>query len=412
MKRIKPSAIDGSVDAPASKSMMQRAVIAAALAEGETIISNPSFCGDAKATMRVVQSLGAEVQQGEDVRIKGRGIPRESTLDCGESGTCMRMITPVAAIYDIEFTITGRGTLMSRPVDMMEGPLQILGAECRSSNGLPPLKVKGPLRGGKTKIDGSKSSQHVSGLLMALPLCGKDSHIDVVNLKSWPYVELTLEVLGDFGIKITHEEMQHFDIPGNQEYKAGAYEIEGDWSAAAFLLVAGAVCGQAEVKGLRKESAQADKAIVEAIEKAGADVTQSMDSVTVRKAGLAGFEFDATDCPDLFPPLAVLACSCKGRSVIYGAERLKHKESDRAAALASELGKIGADIKINGNQMEIEGKKLVGGKVDSHNDHRIAMACAIAGLGSENGVEIEGEDCISKSYPGFFKDLESMMVEK
>jgi len=412
MKQIKPSAIDGTVDAPASKSMMQRAVIAAALAEGESVLTNPSFCDDAKATMRVVQSLGAEVQQDKDVKIKGRGKPRESTLDCGESGTCMRMITPVAALYDMEFTITGKGTLMSRPVDMMEGPLQILGANCKSSNGLPPLKVKGPLRGGRTKVDGSASSQHVSGLLMALPLCGKDSIIDVVNLKSRPYVEMTLKVLEDFGVKVSHGGMQHFDIQGNQGYRPMAYGIEGDWSAGAFLLVAGAVCGQATVKGLRKTSLQADKAIVEALEKAGADVKPSMDSVTVKKTDMDGFEFDATDCPDLFPPLAVLACGCKGKSTIHGAERLKHKESDRAAALASELGKMGADIRIDGNQMKIGGKKLIGGKVDSHNDHRIAMACSVAALGSEKGVEIGNEECVSKSYPGFFQDLESIMVEK
>ena len=187
--------------------------------------------------------------------------------------------------------------------------------------------------------------------------------------------------------------------------------MEGDWSGASFMLVAGAIAGLVAVEGLNNDSKQPDMAIMDALEKAGAEVRDDPDGITVTKSDLIGFEFDATDCPDLFPPLAVLACNCKGTSKIHGAERLKHKESDRGQVLVNELGAIGANIKLNGDTMEIEGGKIRGGKINSHNDHRIAMAGAIAALASEKGVEITDEKCVSKSYPGFFRDLEQMVKQ-
>ena len=414
MRLIMPSQISGAVNPPPSKSLTQRALIAAALAEGRSTIFNPSDCDDAVATIRVIKALGAGIEAREDsIDIDGGGEPKQNTLDCGESGTCMRMITPVAALYDNEFTITGSGSLMKRPIGMMEYPLTKLGAKVESENGLPPIRITGPIKGGNVEINGSTTSQFLSGLLMALPVCKQDSRIRVFNLKSRHYITLTESALSDFGVSIQHDEaMEHFRIEGNQKYRPMEYEVEGDWSGAAFMLVAGAVAGRIAVEGLNNDSKQPDRAITDALEKAGADMTIDPEGVTVNQSDLTAFEFDANDCPDLFPPLAVLALNCKGTTRIHGAERLRHKESDRAQAILRELGGLGANIKLDGDTMQITGGRLKGGRMHSHNDHRIAMAGAVAALNSENGVEISHEECVSKSYPGFFRDLENIMVKR
>jgi 3-phosphoshikimate 1-carboxyvinyltransferase len=409
MKYIKPSQISGTVEAPPSKSLMQRAVIAASLADGESRILNPSLCDDALATMNAVQVLGSRVAEDECITVIGGGKPAGDKIDCRESGTCMRMMTAVAALYSQKTTITGQGSLLSRPIGKIEKPLMRLGVECKTNNGLAPVEVKGPMHGGKIDVDGSESSQFVSGLLMALPLCNEDSELEVLNLKSKPYVAMTESVMSDFGVEIkADDKMEHFSIKGRQRYKSTEYRVNGDWSAAAFMLVAGAIAGSVKVTGVSNGN-QADEAVKKALADAGAGMEESENSITAEQSELHAFEFDASHCPDLFPPLAVLACSCKGTSRIHGVERLRYKESDRAQALVQELGKVGADIKISGNSMLVQGKKLSGGRVDSRNDHRIAMAAAVAALNSEKGIEIENEECVSKSYPGFFRDLEGII---
>jgi 3-phosphoshikimate 1-carboxyvinyltransferase len=253
----------------------------------------------------------------------------------------------------------------------------------------------------------------MSGLLMALPLCPQDSVLTVSNLKSKPYLRMTLSLLKEFGIIIHHdEELSRFEIPGKQAYHPRTYRVEGDWSGGAFLLVAGAIAGRVKVRGLNDKSLQADRAILEALERAGAKIHTEKDAVTVERSGLKAFEFDATDCPDLFPPLVALACYCKGKSVIRGTERLRHKESDRALALVSEFRKMGARIRVQGGTMEVTGGRLKGGEVSSRHDHRIAMACAVAGLASEKGVRIRNWSCVGKSYPQFFDDLEALRRKK
>lgn len=411
MRFIKPGEIEGAVRAPPSKSIMQRAVILSAMAQGESVITNPTFCDDAIATMNVAQALGAQIARGpEGVMVQGGGIPRGGTLDCGESGTCMRMISAVAALHNQELTIRGRGSLMRRPIGMIEEPLRALGAECRTNGGLPPIKIKGPIHGGRVEVDGSLSSQFVSGLLMALPLCNEDSEIAAAGLKSRAYVGMTQSAMASFGVKTPPDDgAGRFIIEGGRRYRGTRYAVEGDWSGAAFLLVAGAIRGGVRVERLAM-GIQPDQGIRDAIFHAGADIICEDDAVRVESRSLKAFEFDATDCPDLFPPLAVLACNCIGKSVIVGASRLKHKESDRGAVLAQELGKLGADIKVIGDRMEITGRRLKGGRIDPHKDHRIAMAGAVAALNSENGVGIKDEKCVSKSYPGFFEDLESLRV--
>ncbi|MFA5106555.1 MAG: 3-phosphoshikimate 1-carboxyvinyltransferase [Candidatus Micrarchaeia archaeon] len=415
MKKIQPGAIGGTVAAPASKSMMQRAVAAAALAGGKSIISNPSDCDDAKASIGCAQALGARVsKKGGSVEITGGRPEKGGVLDCHESGLSLRMFTPIAALYGHEFTITGTGSILKRPVGMVQKPLARLGAKCSTNNGLPPIRVRGPLKGGKTSVDGSTSSQFVTGLLMALPKCENDSEINVAGLKSRPYVQMTMQLLGRFGIGIgADEELARFSIEGGQEYSPAKYNVEGDWSGAAFLLVAGAIAGNANVTGLDMESLQADRAVLEALELAGAKTVFGNNGLLAQNQGeLEAFEFDATECPDLFPPLAALAANCKGTTRIKGASRLAGKESDRGLALVQEFGRLGCKIRVSGDAMEITGSKLAGGIVEAHNDHRIAMACAVAALNASAPVSITGEECVAKSYPGFFEDLESLRQDR
>jgi 3-phosphoshikimate 1-carboxyvinyltransferase len=248
---------------------------------------------------------------------------------------------------------------------------------------------------------------------MALPLCHGESVVGVSGLKSKPYVELTIDVMKRFGVTMLRDDdLTEFHIKGVEHYRAQDMTIEGDWSGAAFLLAAGALAGSIRVKGLNGESRQADKAVIEALISAGARVEVSGDSVSVTKERLRAFEFDASDCPDLFPALTVLAGGCEGKSIIYGADRLRHKESDRARALAWEFSKLGIRIDVLDDRMEIFGGIYQGATVDSHNDHRIAMACAVAALKGKEKVIIENAECVAKSYPSFFEALDSVRVKR
>lgn len=412
MKWIKPSEINGTLPAPSSKSMMIRACAAALMAEGKSWIRHPSFCDDTLATLEIIQALGAHIENkkdGDGIYISGGKNIRNSTLNCRESGLNMRLFAPIASLNKAKIFLSAAGSLKTRPMDMLEGPLRSLGATCQTLSGFPPVQVQGPIKGGRISIDGSLSSQVLTGLMMALPLCTSDSEIDVHNLKSRPYAAMTHSVLEEFGVSIIQE--QNFNrifIKGFQKYRPTTYTVEGDWSAAAFLLVAGAVSGQITLTNLNPDSLQGDKKIIDALRLSGADVTLEKKSIFVQNNRLNAFEFDATACPDLFPPLAVLATSCRGISHLKGIERLKHKESNRALALEQELKKIGAKIKIRGNTMDIEGTPLEGGLIHSHGDHRIAMAGAVAALQSRKGVRIQDWQAVSKSYPDFFDNLESI----
>ncbi|MDC0358957.1 3-phosphoshikimate 1-carboxyvinyltransferase [Oligoflexia bacterium] len=410
MKRVEPSSVAGTVTLPASKSMLQRAIFAAALARGQSELSNPSDCDDAEVALAAIQVLGAKVQVGDTLVITGGGAPADTTLNCGESGLSMRMLCALASHFEQQFQIIGRGSLTSRPIDMIEEPLVTLGVEVQTAGGFLPVTVKGPIKGGKLSIDGSITSQFLTGLLMTLPLCEEDSELTVQNLASKPYVIMTIELLADFGIQVECDQrMEIFNIQGRQHYQARPYAVEGDWSSAAFMAVAAAIAGTVTLKGLKPQSAQADRAILEVLEQVGAQVEVSSEDIHIEKGILHAFQFDASDCPDLFPILATLACNCEGKSTIAGVNRLKHKESDRALAIAEEFTKLGAVIVIDNDLMQIEGRRLKGGTVDSHNDHRIAMATAIAALNSTEGISIERAAAVSKSYPSFFEDLTLIM---
>lgn len=291
---------------------------------------------------------------------------------------------------------------------MIEEALSQLGVKCETSAGFLPLTIRGPLKGGIITIDGSVSSQLLTGLLMALPIATNDTEINVANLKSKPYIDLTLQILKDFGITVDNSDYKIFRIPGKQKFKAREYTIEGDWSGASFLLVAGAINGNITLEGLNISSRQSDMAIMEALKKAGAKLIIEKGSITVSKSELKAFETDATESPDLFPPLVALAAYCKGKTRIKGVSRLIHKESNRASALQEEFGKLGIRITIDDDVMIIEGSKVSGGNVSSHDDHRIAMALAVAALGATGKVAIKDSHSVAKSYPLFFDDLKNL----
>jgi 3-phosphoshikimate 1-carboxyvinyltransferase len=410
MNYVKPSRVAGTLTAPPSKSMTQRAAALATLTAGECEIRNASPADDSLAALGVAAALGARVTRDEtNVRITGDGIPHGTLLDCGESGLALRMFAAIAALQPTSTLLTGRGSLLRRPVSFIEETLRQLGADASSTNGRPPLTVRGPLRGGIAAVDASLSSQFFSGLLIALPRCASDSLLMIAHLASKPYVRLTLEMVRQAGATIgTDADLTRFEIVGGQTYRPRTYAIEGDWSGAAFLLVAGAIAGRVTVCGLDPQSAQADRAILDVLRLAGAQVKVTADGVVAAREELRAFTFDAADCPDLVPPLAALAACCAGTSVIAGVGRLRHKESDRAANLVTEFGKIGGRLRIAGDELLVTGAPLTGGEVDSHHDHRIAMALAVAALVGRDGVGIRDEGCVAKSYPEFFADLHSL----
>lgn len=407
-RSVEPSFVSGELSAPPSKSMTQRIIAAAMMANGQSIILNPSYCDDSLAAMSIAVSLGARVEpEAGQMKITGSWELKERKLNCGESGLAIRMFSPVAALFDEEITLTGAGSLKKRPLGMIMDALSQFNVECISNNGFLPLKIKGPLKGGKCEIDGSVSSQLLTGLLMALPLASRNSEIRVSNLKSRPYIDMTLQVLQNSGIKVTNDNYSLFTIEGMQEYLPGTYEVEGDWSGGAFLLVAAAINGNLKIKGLSANSFQSDMAILKALGDAGADIKISGNTIEVSKSELKAFEFDATDSPDLFPPLVALAAYCKGVSTIKGASRLLHKESNRAAALSEEFGKMNIITEIRDDYFYVTGGKVTGARVNSHEDHRIAMAVAVAALGAEGTVYIKDSHCVGKSYPGFFDDIKN-----
>jgi len=408
-----PSSVEGIVKAPASKSMMIRAVAAATLADGVSTLRNPSDCRDAIAAIEISKSIGAKVDsQDELVKIEGTGGKIRlvnDIINCKESGLCIRLFTPVISLGDKETLVTGEGSLLRRPVGMMKEALRRMGVDFEDNEGKLPIRLKGPLRAGKVNVDGSTSSQFVSGLLFALPLVDGKSEIEVINLKSKPYIDMTLSALSDFGVNVKNDGYRVFYVEGTQEYKAQEYYVEGDWSGASFLLVAGAIAGRVRVTGLKVDSLQADRAVINVLHMAGAVVKEEKNYVEASYGTLRRFDFDATECPDLFPPLVALASCCKGRSKIEGVHRLVYKESNRAEALLEEFRKMGVRLSVENDYIVVDGEgQPEGGRVSSHNDHRIAMACAVAGLASKDGVVISGAEAVEKSYPTFFEDIKKL----
>lgn len=418
--------IRGKIDAPASKSALQRLIALSWLSHGTTVIKNPYYCDDVNSSLGIVSALGASVEKGESfISIdstdnllnsvnRGERNIGNMTLDCGESGLAIRMFSPVVSLSEKRFTLEASGSLTGRPSSIITETLKSFGVEASDAGGFPPVTIRGPLRGGKGEIDGSVSSQILTGLLLALPAASGDSEITVKNLKSRPYIDMTIELASLFGCSIENHGYEVFSIRGGQSYASpGTVTAEGDWSSASFLIAAAILCRSegVRIENLRPDSSQADRAILDIAEICGATIEKGRNHIVVSFRGSVPgpFEFDASDCPDLFPPLAALASGCGGVSRIHGVGRLRHKESDREMALVEELSKGGIDIGSDGKTMTVKGpfraKSFTG---SSHNDHRIAMALAVAALAGSGRVEIENAGAVSKSYPGFFDDLKKL----
>ena len=405
---IKPSPVRGLLQAPASKSSMQRACAAALLKGGVTVLHNPGHSHDDLAAIDTIQKLGASVESGPGtLTITSTGVhPLSGEINCGESGLGVRMFTPIAALSDQPLVIRGKGSLMTRPLNFFDEIFPQLEIKISSDGGHLPLSIQGPLKPANITVDGSLSSQFLTGLLMAYAAAGATKEVITVrNLKSKPYIDLTLSVLKAFGWNVTHRNHETFHFHAGTGAQS-EYTVEGDWSGGAFLLVAGAIAGPVTVKGLDLQSTQADKAIMAALKDAGA----AIDGDVVGPAPLKAFRFDATDCPDLFPPLVALASYCQGVTEIKGVGRLQHKESDRASTLQEEFGKLGIRVDLDGDIMRVHGGVVRGARVHSHNDHRIAMACAVAALKAEGEVVIEEAQAINKSYTDFYDHLRAWGV--
>ena len=440
---------------PVSKSFAQRAIIAAALAEGTSHLHGYTPCGDNESALQVARSMGADVVvEGADVTITGiaasfdciktlegpDGKPYEGNpvMDVGESGLLARMMIPIMAqLCPLDAGFTARGTLLHRNLTGVKEMMEAFGASVTDS--FIPLTVHGSLRPGRAEISGKHGSQLISGLLMALPFADKNSSLIVKEPKSIPYIFITLEVLKKFGIRIGNDMLggrdflesdgdwslcteMVFKIKGGQKYKAADIDLEGDWSAAANFLVAGAVFGKAELQGLDTTSLQADLSIMDILMDAGASLSQldgDKGNITVQRAPLKAFNVDASNCPDLFPIISVLAAFCQGTSRIAGVGRLANKESDRAKAILGMLIRMGVVAEIKGDEMVIEGHSLSqrllaskdtssgkpgllkGGNFTSYHDHRMVMALKVAGLGADSPVVIDDEACVAKSFPQF-----------
>ena len=414
-KTVSLGSVNGTITPPSSKSYAQRAIALALLAEGRTTLRNIEFCKDTRSAISCIEALGAKVSYLDEstIAVDGGLHPVTDTLMVGESGLATRLFTPIASLNSTPICIKGEGTLLHRPMMMMIEPLRRLGVEVRDGGGHLPIEVKGPIHGGNIEVDGSFSSQFITGLLLALPLAKEDTTLHVRSAVSTPYIDMTIDTAKRFGVEIMHHEGDYseFYIEGGQKYTPADLAIEGDWSGASTMLVAGAISGRVTVKNLSTLSKQADTAICRALERAGAGIIIEGDSITVTKRRLRSFTFDATNSPDLFPALAALAAAAHGQSTIIGTQRLLHKESDRAETIRQEYEKLGIEVDISEeNVMKIRGGEIHPATVFSHNDHRIAMSLAVSALRCKGDVTIENAECVEKSYPTFFEDLVSITV--
>lgn len=406
---VTPSSVSGTLAANPSKSHAQRAIAIAALTHGKTFLRGIGSSEDVQSALRVADAMGAQIGiLAEGVIVTG-GLPLLlNTWYCGESGLCLRMFSAIAAHYDTKITLSAHGTLTARPVEFMKDTFDQLEVSFSSNHGLPPIHITGPIRNHNLMMDGSVSSQLLTGLLIALPLEQRDSTIEVKNLRSKPYIDLTLATIWEFGGVVSHDNYEVFHIPGRQKYQPGDLTIQGDWSGMANILVSAALVGEVRVSGLPSSESQADGKILEALQLSGVNPEIHSGEVLVSHNDLHAFEFDCTHCPDLFPPLVALAAHCKGISKISGVHRLKSKESDRGLVLVNEFSKLGVRIWHAEDALFVEGGNVSGGEVESHGDHRIAMALASVALKATGPVLISNADCVVKSYPDFFKDLESL----
>ncbi|KNF09993.1 3-phosphoshikimate 1-carboxyvinyltransferase AroA [Gottschalkia purinilytica] len=419
--KIVPSTLNGEITIPPSKSMSHRAIICASFSEGISEIHNIALSDDIIATLDAMKSIGVEIldiQQDTSTgtnKVIVRGTRnfevKNEIIDCKESGSTIRFLIPIVTLTNDKITVTGRGRLVERPLDTYYNIFDKQQLKYTNNNGKLPLTLEGKIQSGIFEIEGDVSSQFITGLLFTLPVLDEDSKIIITTeLESKGYVDLTIDILQKFGIEIINNNYREFIIKGNQTYKSRDYKVEGDYSQAAFWIVAGTLVGGIKCKDLDISSLQGDKAVIDIVREMGGNISEYEDGIEVKASKTKGVVIDASQCPDIIPVLSVLASLSEGTTKIINGKRLRIKESDRLTSTATELNKLGADIEELEDGLIIKGKdKLKGGvTVDSWNDHRIAMALGIASIKCEESIVITNSNSVTKSYPNFWDDFKKL----
>jgi len=421
--RITPSPVTGEVSAPPSKSYTHRAVIVASLAAGESLIEDPLLSDDTLYTINACRSLGADIElKDEQLMITGTGgqinvTPGSERIFAGNSGSTIRMVAPMAALAQAKVVLDGDSRLRQRPVSDLLAALQSLGVRIRSlgTNGYPPIEIQGgKLSGGEITAAGGVSSQHISALLIVAPYTENGLTIKIAGgLHSRPYLDITLDIMQEFGVEAANQAYKEFMVTGSQQYQGKHYKIEGDYSSAAYFLAAGAIGGKpVKVKNLKNNSAQGDKYLLNILSQMGCSVEYQKEAVTVsRHNELKGIDVDMGDYPDLVQTVAAVAAYARGKTRITDIGHLRFKETDRLGNTAAELGKLGIKVEVNDNTIAIHGGKPKGTEFEAHNDHRMAMSLSIAALFAEGDSIINGAGAVTKSYPRFFNDLTSLKAK-
>ena len=409
--KVSPSRLKGTISVPPSKSAAHRAIICAALSDGVSVLQPIELSNDITATIECMKKLGAELKlDGKRLTVNGRGIftPDKAELDCGESGSTLRFVIPIAAAGGVKAVFTGHGKLPERPIGVYTDCLPEHGVSCITKGGLP-LEISGRLECGIYEIPGNISSQFVTGLLLSLPLLEGDSEIRLTSpLQSVGYINMTVQIMEQFGVKTERTE-NGWIIRGGQKYSARNYTVEGDWSQAAFYMTAAALGSSIVIDNLDMDSTQGDKACVEVYRRLGADIRCENGMVIMNGGELHGIELDAADIPDMVPAFSVAAALAKGTTVIRGAQRLRIKECDRLAAMRDGLSRLGVSVRETEDGLIINGaEKLHGGFVEGYNDHRIVMSFAAAACAADSEITISDMESINKSYPSFFEDYKSL----
>ena len=402
---IEPSPLKGEIAAIPSKSVAHRMLICAALADGPTTLRIPKTSDDIDATADCLRALGAAITvNNEDYIVEPIAqIENIPLLDCGESGSTLRFLLPVAAAAADRCRFDGHGRLPERPLSDLTDAMKEHGVSFDGEK--LPFTIGGRLRGGIFRLPGNVSSQYITGLLLALPLCEEDSVIELTTaLESASYIDITLSVLKTFGITV-HCERNRYIIPGKQVFRSpGTLPVEGDWSNAAFFLTAAALNNDIAMTGLNPNSAQGDLKIIALLEQLGAVTQKDNGRLTLRSDELKGCTIDIQDTPDLLPVLSVAAAFAQGKTTFINAARLRLKESDRLASSAAMIENLGGRAEVGEDELTVYGTGLIGGTVDSCNDHRIAMSAAVAATRCSKPVTILNAEAVKKSYPGFYND--------
>jgi 3-phosphoshikimate 1-carboxyvinyltransferase len=407
---IKSSKVSGSVNAPSSKSMTHRYLVTSALANGNSILHDPLRSDDTTATINALKKLGITIKDdNRNWLIEGGTLsPPNSILDCKESGTTLRFMTGICSLIDKPCVLSGSFSLIKRPNAPLLDALNQLGVRTDSKEGYPPITVKGRMQGGHATIRGDISSQFISSIILAAPYAKTSVELKIIGLESKPYVHMTLDAMKKSGVTAeTTDSLSHINVPVSR-YNPIDKVVEGDWSSAAFLITAGVLSGKIEVRNLDMNSHQADKEILRILETMQANIKVKMNSVITEKSSLSAINTDMSDCPDLFPIVSCLCSTAKGKSMLSGLSRLKIKESDRLVSMTEGLKKMGVKVSIKNNSVVIEGGNLKGALIDPYNDHRVAMSFAILGLKANGMTTISNPDCVSKSYPNFWEELEKI----